>query len=117
MYKNFELTSLAAFFDDDYLAVHDYLEVVVEDWNGLKEELEIAIKNKKIKEYRSVVHRMLTPMRLLKMAELQNLLNNGNFRIDLSDVPENKEYFIALLNKIDAFLEELKESLPDIKTK
>lgn len=115
MYKNFELTSLSAFFDDDQLAVHDYLEVVVEDWIGLKQELAISIENKDFKEYRGVVHRMLTPMRLLKMAELQNLLNNGNFRIELSDVPENRVYFDALLAKIEAFLEELKETLPTLK--
>jgi ribosome assembly protein YihI (activator of Der GTPase) len=116
MYKNFELTSLAAFFDDDQLVVHEYLEVVVDDWFGLKQELEIAIENKNSKEYRSIVNRMLAPMRLLKMAELQNLLNNGNARIDLSDAPENQIYFRALLDKVADFLEELTESLPAIKS-
>lgn len=115
MYKNFELTPLAAFFEDDYLAIHDYLEVVLEDWTDLKQELGEAIENKNFKDYRSVVHRMLTPMRLLKMTELQNLLNNGNVRIELSNEPENEAYFTVLLDKIEAFLVELEENLPAIK--
>lgn len=115
MYKNFELSSLLAFFDDDKPAVHDYLAVVVDDWTGLKMELIKSVKNKNLKEYRGVVHRMLTPMKLLKMTEIQNLLNNGNGRIELSDEAENKLFFEMLFNKIDDFLNEMKEVLPTMK--
>jgi len=115
MYKNFELSSLLAFFDDDKPAVHDYLEVVMEDWIALKIELVSAIKNKDFKAYRGVVHRMLTPMKLLQMTELQNLLNNGNFRIEVSEEAENQIFFKALFAKIDDCITEMKEILPTLK--
>lgn len=115
MYNNFELTSLLAFFDEDKPAVHDYLEVVKDDWIYLKTELESSVINKDFKEYRGVVHRMLTPMKLLKMTEMQNLLNNGNFRIELSDQPANQVFFKMLYQKIDDFIEELSATLPTLK--
>lgn len=115
MYKNFELSSLLAFFDDEKPAVQDYLEVVLEDWMDLKAELVEAVNNKNFKEYQGVVHRMLTPMKLLQMTELQNLLNNGNFRIELSEEAENQFFFEALFTKIEDCLEEMKEVLPTLK--
>lgn len=115
MYQHFELNSLLAFFDEDKPAVHDYLEVVMDDWVHLKVELEASVLNKDFKEYRGVVHRMLTPMKLLKMTEMQNLLNNGNFRIELSDQPENQVFFQMLFTRIDEFIDELSTVLPTLK--
>ena len=77
MHKNFELSSLLTFFENDQMAVHDYLVVVIDDWKVLMEELKTAVSNQNFQDYRSVIHRMLTPMRLLKMAEMQNILSSG----------------------------------------
>lgn len=108
---SFDLNYLHNYFDNDLEAVKEFIEIVLEDFSTIKNDLTQAINNNDLAAYKDARHKTLTALELLKANKLQGLLIEGRTLLATGDSQPSHSTFKELDSAFSNFLVDLQQVL------
>jgi len=109
VYQSFDLNYLYNYFDNDKTAVIEFIEIVLDDFANIKNDLLNAIENNDIENYKDARHKTLTTLDLLKASKLQALLLAGKELLATGNSTPSDSVFQELETAFSDFLMDLEQ--------